>query len=90
MENQLISVIVPIYNAEKYIERCVRSLIEQTYQNIEIILVNDGSTDKSGLMCDEFAKADGRIQVIHKKNGGVASARNSGIRHTRGGVCVLC
>ena len=75
----LISVIVPIYNVEKYINRCIDSIIEQTYTNLEIILVDDGSTDNSGSICDEYAKKDNRIKVIHKENGGVSSARNVGL-----------
>ncbi|MFR9165784.1 MAG: glycosyltransferase [Dysgonomonas sp.] len=80
----LISVVVPIYNMEKYLERCVNSLLTQTYPNIEIILVNDGSTDKTAEICDEFAKTDNRIKVIHKENGGVSTARNTGIDNSTG------
>lgn len=72
----LISVIVPIYNIEKYIERCIVSIICQTYQNLEIILVDDGSTDRSGQICDGYAERDVRIKVIHKENGGLSDARN--------------
>lgn len=71
-----ISVIVPVYNVEKYLNRCVYSLINQTYKNLEIVLVDDGSSDSSSQICDEFAKLDNRITVIHKKNGGQSSARN--------------
>lgn len=74
-----ISVIVPVYNVEQYLERCVDSIINQTYTNLEIILVNDGSTDNSGKLCDELAKKDERIRVIHKGNGGLSDARNRGI-----------
>ena len=74
-----ISVIVPVYNVEQYLERCVNSIINQTYENLEIILVDDGSTDRSGGMCDSFAEKDERIKVVHKENGGLSSARNSGI-----------
>lgn len=74
-----ISVIVPVYNVEQYLERCVESIINQTYTNLEIILVNDGSTDNSGKLCDELAKKDERIRVIHKENGGLSDARNRGI-----------
>ena len=74
-----ISVIVPVYNEEKHIENCVRSIAEQTYTDIEIILVNDGSTDTSGEKCDQLAQQDSRIKVIHKPNGGVSSARNAGL-----------
>ncbi|MBP1553759.1 MAG: glycosyltransferase family 2 protein [Oscillospiraceae bacterium] len=75
----MISIIIPVYNAEKYIEKCVDSLVNQTYKNLEIILVNDGSTDNSGSLCDSFAAKDDRIKVIHKQNGGVSSARNAGL-----------
>ena len=74
-----ISVIVPIYNIEGYIERCVGSLTAQTYRDLQIILVDDGSTDNSGSICDALAQKDHRIQVIHKENGGAASARNAGL-----------
>lgn len=86
MDNQknLISIIVPVYNVEKYLEKCVDSLINQTYKNIEIILVDDGSKDNSGSLCDEIAKKDSRIHVIHKKNGGLSSARNEGLKHANG------
>lgn len=79
MENPLISVIVPIYNVEKYLERCVNSIINQTYQNLEIILVDDGSPDNCGKICDEYAKIDSRIKVIHKENEGQSKARNDGL-----------
>ena len=79
MENFKISVIVPVYNVEKYINRCVDSIINQTYKNLEIILVDDGSPDNCGKICDEYAKKDGRIKVVHKENGGVSSARNIGL-----------
>lgn len=82
--NSLISVIVPIYNAEQYLEKCIDSIINQTYTNFEIILVNDGSTDNSGSICDEYAKKDSRIRVIHKENGGLSSARNVGLDNANG------
>lgn len=75
----LISIIVPVYNVERYLKKCVESLCGQTFKNLEIILVDDGSKDKSVEMCDEFAKLDSRIRVIHKENGGLSSARNAGI-----------
>ncbi len=80
----LITVIVPVYNVEKYFERCVTSIIEQTYDNLEIILVNDGSLDNSGVLCDEWAKKDSRIKAFHKKNGGLADARNFGTQRATG------
>lgn len=79
MNDPLISVIVPVYKAEGYLERCVGSIRNQTYRNLEIILVDDGSPDKSGAMCDGFAQEDSRIRVLHVKNGGPASARNAGL-----------
>lgn len=81
MMDTLISVIVPIYNVEQYVRKCVESICAQTYGFLEIILVDDGSTDSSGRICDELAKTDKRIKVIHKKNGGLSDARNAGI-HT--------
>lgn len=75
----LISVIVPVYNVEGYLRRCVDSILAQTYENLEIILVDDGATDLSGAICDEYAARDARIRVIHKPNGGLSSARNAGI-----------
>ena len=79
MKNDLISVIVPVYNMEKYLERCVDSILCQTYKELEIILVDDGSTDASPGMCDEYAKKDARIKVVHKENGGLSDARNAGL-----------
>ncbi len=75
----IISIIIPIYNVERYIHRCVGSVINQTYKNLEIILVDDGSPDNCGKICDEYAEKDERIKVIHKKNGGLSEARNFGI-----------
>ena len=80
----LISVIVPVYNIKEYLDRCVRSIMNQTYQNLEILLVDDGSTDGSGELCEKLAKEDTRIRVFHKKNGGSSSARNLGIREAKG------
>lgn len=79
MNRDLISVIVPVYKVEKYIERCIISILNQTYKNLEIILIDDGSPDNSGVICDDLAINDNRIKVIHKKNGGVSSARNVGL-----------
>lgn len=80
----LISVIIPVYNVEKYLEECLRSVIAQTYSHLEIILVNDGSTDSSPEICDAYAQKDSRVQVIHKKNGGLSDARNEGIQISNG------
>ena len=79
MMQEKISIIVPVYNVEAYLERCVESILKQTYTNLEILLVNDGSTDKSGELCDKLALRDHRIRVIHKENGGLSDARNRGI-----------
>lgn len=76
---ELVSIIVPVYNVEEWLDECVESLVNQTCKNIEIILVDDGSTDKSGIKCDEWALKDDRITVVHKKNGGLSSARNAGL-----------
>lgn len=80
----LISVIVPVYNIQNYLERCVKSIMNQTYQKLEILLVDDGSTDGSGEICERLAKEDERIRVFHKENGGSSSARNLGIREAKG------
>lgn len=80
----LVSVIIPVYKVERYITRCIESVLNQTYKNLEIILIDDGSPDKCGEICDAYAKADGRIQVIHKKNGGLSDARNVGIEAAQG------
>ncbi len=85
MSNKLISVIVPVYNIEsEYLERCIGSICGQTYQNLDIILVDDGSTDGSGSICDRFATEDSRVRVFHKENGGSSSARNLGIKEAKG------
>lgn len=80
----LFSIIVPVYKVESYIKRCVQSLLNQTFHDVEIILVDDGSPDQCPMMCDEFAKEDARIKVIHKKNGGLSDARNVGIEAATG------
>lgn len=81
---ELISVIVPVYKVEPYLDRCVQSIVEQTYPNLEIILVDDGSPDNCPAMCDAWAEKDNRIRVIHKKNGGLSDARNAGLAVCRG------
>ena len=80
----LISVIVPIYHVEQYLRRCIDSIIGQTYKNLEIILVDDGSDDGCPAICDEYARKDNRIVVIHKDNGGLSDARNVGIDIAKG------
>lgn len=80
----LISVIIPVFNVERYLKRCLDSVINQTYKKLEIILVNDGSTDKSGEICDSYASIDKRVKVIHKKNGGLSDARNVGLLEATG------
>lgn len=84
MKSELISIIVPVYNVEKYLERCINSLVNQTYSNLEIILVDDGSTDQSGKMCDTYAERYPNIKVVHKKNAGLGYARNTGLENATG------
>lgn len=84
MERYKVSVIVPVYNAEQYLRKCVESIIGQTYQNLEILLVNDGSKDNSGALCDRLAEEDDRIKVIHKPNGGLVSAWKRGVAESTG------
>jgi Glycosyltransferases involved in cell wall biogenesis len=86
----IISVIVPVYKAEKYINKCIDSILAQTYPNFEIILIEDGSPDNSGKICDEYALKDSRIRAFHKTNGGVSSARNVGLREAKGDlICFI-
>lgn len=80
----LLSIITPVYNVESYLDRCVQSILTQSFQDIELILINDGSTDKSPALCDKWAGKDTRIKVIHKENGGVSSARNAGLKIAKG------
>ena len=75
----MVSIIVPVYNIERYLPQCMNSLFAQTAPDFEVILVDDGSTDGSAALCDQYAKQDARVQVIHKKNGGLSSARNAGL-----------
>jgi glycosyltransferase involved in cell wall biosynthesis len=86
----LVSIIVPVYNVEKYLSECVESLIVQTYKKIEIILVDDGATDSSGTICDYFVTQDNRVQVIHKLNGGLSDARNTGLAKANGEYVYFC
>lgn len=80
----LVSVIVPVFNVDQYLRRCIQSVLNQSYSNLEILLINDGSSDSSGEICDEFAKKDGRVSVIHQENRGVSVARNVGLENVRG------
>ncbi len=89
-DGYLISVIVPVYNAEKFLARCVDSILAQTYRNIEVLLVDDGSRDGSPAICDAYAARDGRVRVIHKPNGGVSAARNDGIEAAFGEFIAFC
>lgn len=84
MEKDLISIIIPVYKVEKYLEKCIESVLKQTYTNLQVILVDDGSPDNCGKICDEYAKKDSRIEVIHKVNGGLSDARNVGIAKAKG------
>lgn len=80
----MVSIIVPIYNVEQYISKCIESILAQTYRDFELILVDDGSTDMCGKICDEYAKQDSRVHVIHQENKGVSAARNAGISLAKG------
>lgn len=84
MASSLISIIIPVYNTEKYLDRCIQSVLAQTYTNWELLLIDDGSTDSSGIICDKYAAHDNRIRVFHKPNGGVSSARNLGLDNAKG------
>lgn len=86
----MISVIIPIYNAESYLHRCVDSILSQSYTDLELLLINDGSTDRCANICDEYLSQDSRIRVFHKKNGGVSSARNLGLDYARGEYIAFC
>lgn len=85
----MISIIIPVYNTEKYLRRCLDSIVAQTYKDFECIMVDDGSTDASGKICDEYATKDNRFKVFHNTNGGPSKARNFGIDKARGGVSVF-
>ena len=84
MYKKLVSIIVPVYNVQFYLNECIDSILEQTYKNIEIILIDDGSKDSSGKICDEYSNKDKRVTVIHKKNGGLSSSRNVGVNIAKG------
>src|SRR5690606_22590995 len=79
-----VSVIIPVYNTENYLRECLDSILAQTFTDFEVLLINDGSTDSSGKICDEYAEKDSRIKVFHKENGGVSSARNLGLDNAKG------
>ncbi len=85
-----VSIIVPVYKVEEYLEKCIESLVKQTYENLEIILIDDGSPDNCPSICDDWAKKDKRIKVIHKKNGGASSARNDGLKEAQGKYIFFC
>lgn len=89
METELISVIVPVYNVERYLRRCVDSILHQTYQDLEVLLVDDGSTDASGAICDEYAAQEERVTAVHQKNGGLSAARNAGLERHRERISAL-
>ena len=84
MEKIILSVIIPVYNVEKYLRKCVDSVLAQDIADMEVILIDDGSPDNSGAICDEYAEKDTRVKVIHKENGGAATARNVGLDIARG------
>ena len=84
-----ISVVVPVYNVKKYLEKSFESIADQTYDNLEIVLVDDGATDGSGKLCDELAKKDNRVKVCHKVNGGLSSARNHGLLNATGDYTIF-
>ena len=84
MPNIVLSIIIPVYNVEQYINQCIESILIQTYHDYEIILIDDGSTDSSGEICDTYAQKDSRVKVVHKINGGVSSARNIGLQMIKG------
>lgn len=90
MKRPKVSVIIPVYNAEKYLRRCVDSILAQTFTDFELLLVDDGSKDASGAICDEYADRDNRVRVFHKENGGVSSARNLGLDNARGEWVTFC
>ena len=85
-DNPLITVIIPVYNVEDYILKCLNSVADQSYRNLELIIIDDGSTDASGKICDNFAKKEPRATVFRRKNGGLSSARNFGIKKAKGDI----
>ena len=89
MGSEKVSIIVPAYNVEKYFDKCIESILRQTYKNIELLIVDDGSTDTCGMKADEYAKRDPRVKVFHKDNGGISSARNYGLKYASGEYCIF-
>ena len=89
VKEPLVSIVIPVYNVEKYLEECMKSILHQTYANLDIVLVDDGSKDKSSDMCDEYAKKDFRVQVLHKENGGLMSAWIAGVKNSKGEYLVF-
>ena len=90
MSGPIVSIIVPVYNAEKTIQRCVESILGQDFQDFELLLIDDGSQDTSGELCDAFARQDARVRVFHKENGGVSAARNLGLSQAQGVYLDYC
>ena len=90
MTQPLISIIIPVYNVEIFLEECLQSVMTQSYQNLELILINDGSTDDSGKICDLYKTKDDRIIVIHKENEGISTARNIGLNVSKGEYIFFC
>lgn len=86
----MVSCIIPVYNTAKYLHRCIDSVLSQTFTDWEMLLIDDGSTDTSGFICDEYAAKDKRIRVFHKENGGISSARNVGLNHAQGEWILFC
>lgn len=84
MDRKLVSIIIPVYNVESYLRKCIESILSQSYKNLQIILVDDGSSDSSGKICEEYSKKDKRIIVVHKENGGLSDARNCGLKYANG------
>lgn len=89
MKNPTISVIVPVYKAEKYLTHCIDSILNQSFTDLELLLIDDGSPDRSGEICDKYARKDSRIRVFHQQNGGVSRARNNGLAHAQGQYVVF-
>nr|WP_054674792.1 glycosyltransferase [Veillonella denticariosi] len=89
VKNPLVSIIIPVYNTKPYLERCIQSIVHQTYKNLEILLIDDGSTDGSSGLCDRFEEQYANIHVVHLENSGVSAARNRGLDIAQGGVYII-